>query len=469
MGDIVATLIAPNGASHTIFGVTGSTTMTGVGDSSDLGALYTFNNSGMATWWSVAATTGATVVMPTGTYRTSNTGGAGQTGAATDINAAFAGIPTSNGTWTLRFTDGCTGDTGNVTAANLTLTGPAIAVDAPNDTNGDGKSDFTVVRADGAPFAELMGVNDNGGRDKVAMQQQRADRGPSPEVGIGWWLAQSGGTYAPASPARVDHGQDTDFFMMEDFDNDDRDDLTVWSPGVATVAAYKILRSSNSTVQTIPYGQNGDDPTMIGDWNNDGTADVAVYRDGTSGSPQSFFFWSNVATPTVVNYIPWGTDGDIAYSLDYDGDGRNDPAVQRNGGSLRGDHWIRQSGNGATVFFIYGLSSDFVVPGDYDGDGRDDVCVSRNANFGTGTFKYFWVRESDGGGMPDAPIQWGIPGDFIQQGDFDGDGKTDVGVWRANVDPTMNFNYVRKSSDGGLLQYEWGASGDYPVNNWNVH
>src|SRR6185369_6676864 len=37
MGDITATLIAPNGASHTIFGVTTSTTATGIGDSSDLG------------------------------------------------------------------------------------------------------------------------------------------------------------------------------------------------------------------------------------------------------------------------------------------------------------------------------------------------------------------------------------------------------------------------------------------------
>jgi hypothetical protein len=95
--------------------------------------------------------------------------------------------------------------------------------------------------------------------------------------------------------------------------------------------------------------------------------------------------------------------------------------------------------------------------------------ISRNANFGGGTFKYFWLRESDGGVTPQPTIQWGISGDFICQGDYDGDGKTDIAIWRANADPTQNYFYVRRSSDSALMQLEWGASGDYPVNNWDVH
>nr|MCU0238564.1 hypothetical protein [Pyrinomonadaceae bacterium] len=222
------------------------------------------------------------------------------------------------------------------------------------------------------------------------------------------------------------------------------------------------------------FGQNGDDPTIVGDWDGDGKADVAVYRDGTAGSPQSFFYFrGSLNNPSGnITFIPWGVDGDVAYSLDYDGDGKLDPGVQRNGGGGRGDHYIARSSTNFSTFFytIYGFSSDFVIPGDYDGDGRDDIAVSRNANLGSGTLKYFFILESDGGNAPGgSTIQWGIPGDFICQGDYDGDGRTDVGVWRSNVDPTQNFFYVRLSSTGALQSQEWGQSGDYPVNNWNVH
>src|SRR5690349_18308822 len=131
MGDITATLIAPNGASHTIFGVTGSTTATGIGDSSDLGAAYTFSDNAPSPpnggWWQASTVATATGVMPTGTYRTTAAGGAGATNPQppTSINAAFAGVSNPNGTWTLRLTDGCTGDTGAVTAASLTITAGA--------------------------------------------------------------------------------------------------------------------------------------------------------------------------------------------------------------------------------------------------------------------------------------------------------------------------------------------------------
>jgi hypothetical protein len=403
---------------------------------------------------------GAAVVVPPGAYRTAALGGAGATNAVTDMSAAFASAP-ANGTWTLRITDGCTGDTGAITAASLTI-GAAAPIDAPNDISGDGKTDFIIVRADG-PALTGLGVNDVTGKDEVANAEQRA--GDAPQVATGWWTINNNASGA----ARQSLGNDTDFFLTGDYDGDGKDDLTVWSPGAAGIAGFKILRSMTNTVSTRLYGQTGDTPKIGGDWNGDGKDDLAVYRDGTAGSPQSFFFWSNETTPGSVNYIPWGTDGDVSYALDYDGDGKEDAAVQRNGGGGRGDHYIRQSSNGALVYIIYGLSSDFVIPGDYDGDGRDDIVVSRNANLGSGTLKYFWIRETDGGGTPQSPVQWGISGDFICQGDYDGDGKTDVAVWRANVDPTQNFFYVRRSSDGALMQFEWGQSGDYPVNNWDVH
>jgi hypothetical protein len=110
MGDVTATLIAPNGASHTIFGRTLATTATAFGDSTDLAGPYVFSDIAPAPpsggWWQEANIAGASVAMTAGTYRTTASGGAGATipQPPTNMNAAFAGVPNANGTWTLRLT-----------------------------------------------------------------------------------------------------------------------------------------------------------------------------------------------------------------------------------------------------------------------------------------------------------------------------------------------------------------------------
>ena len=124
-GDLTATLIAPNGTSFILYRYIGSTTAAGCGSGNDFGGPFNFKDSAAGTnIWS-------DLVVPTtpGDYRTTAAGGAGQVNPApvTNLTAAFAAIPTSNGTWTLRMTDGGLGDTGSVSAATLTLTGPTAA------------------------------------------------------------------------------------------------------------------------------------------------------------------------------------------------------------------------------------------------------------------------------------------------------------------------------------------------------
>ena len=60
-------------------------------------------------------------------------------------------------------------------------------------------------------------------------------------------------------------------------------------------------------------------------------------------------------------------------------------------------------------------------------------------------------------------VQWGLGslGDTVGAGDYDGDGKTDVAVWRSST----GIYYVLKSSDGGTISFPFGGSSfaDVPV------
>lgn len=87
---------------------------------------------------------------------------------------------------------------------------------------------------------------------------------------------------------------------------------------------------------------------------------------------------------------------------------------------------------------------------DFDGDGKSDLSVFRPA---TGA----WYNLLSGPNQTSA-VNWGANGDKIVPGDYDGDGKTDLGVFR----PSTGTWYVLRST-AGILTQQWGATNDLPV------
>jgi Divergent InlB B-repeat domain len=125
----------------------------------------------------------------------------------------------------------------------------------------------------------------------------------------------------------------------------------------------------------------------------------------------------------------FGMSGDVPVLRDYDGDGKFDVAVYRNG-----DWFILRSSDGGMTSVDWGVAQDLPVPADYDGDGKTDIAVYRNGG-------WFIHRSSDGGVIS---VGWGIAGDIPVPADYDGDGKTDIAVYR------NGGWFIHRSSDGGL-------------------
>ena len=59
---------------------------------------------------------------------------------------------------------------------------------------------------------------------------------------------------------------------------------------------------------------------------------------------------------------------------------------------------------------------------------------------------------------------FGTTGDTLTPCYYDGDGRTDLSIWRPS---TGQFWALRSTS--GLAVYNWGTNGDLPVANFNVH
>jgi len=147
LGDVEATLIAPNGTQHRVFGYTLSPPAT-YGSDKVLNGTYTFSDTASQNWWTTV--TSAASPIPSGSFRTSNSGGAEATNPMpnTSIMTTFSSLTDMNGTWTLRFTDGAAGDTGSISAASLSFMPPSewLTVTGGSSGTGNGTIQYSVAQ-----------------------------------------------------------------------------------------------------------------------------------------------------------------------------------------------------------------------------------------------------------------------------------------------------------------------------------
>jgi uncharacterized delta-60 repeat protein len=346
------------------------------------------------------------------------------------------------------------GESNNGTNADFALVRWSGGVNnAVVDFNGDGKTDYSILRPEfNAPGAQMTWWNINNGTNEV--------------------------TVLPLGLRAIDTP------VPADYDGDGKTDIAVFrfqNTGTNGDAGnWYILESSTNRFRIEKMGQAGDNATIVDDYDGDGKADLAVFRINTAaqGPGQAYFLYrGSLNNPEgKITTVPWGMrygsqseSADDPYTGDFDGDGKADFAVQRHmditatsSNTPAEFHILTATGNYSVQYF--GWKSDRVVPGDYDGDGKTDICVVRGFNISPSQITWY-IRYS--GGQPDDAIPFGQGTNFnFSQGDYDGDGKTDIAFWVA--DATQSNFWVRSSANNNqAIVTPWGIRGDLPAAGYN--
>ncbi len=209
----------------------------------------------------------------------------------------------------------------------------------PGDYDGDGTTDFSVVRPNTGTC----------------------------ECQLKWYVvfSSNGGFYD------YTFGESTDLPAPADYDGDGKTDEAVFRQSNGTW----YIHASTAGYYTDSFGGSTDLPAAA-DYDGDGKADLGYFHpfDRKFHSKPSS---GGSAVEISPNFSPSGAAWEPV-SSDYDGDGKADYAVYNKNSGV---WYVRSSSSGTYASdFTWGTSGDKVVQNDYDSDGKCDYAVWRPSN-----------------------------------------------------------------------------------------
>ncbi|HEV8590859.1 MAG TPA: VCBS repeat-containing protein, partial [Pyrinomonadaceae bacterium] len=143
-----------------------------------------------------------------------------------------------------------------------------------------------------------------------------------------------------------------------DYDGDGKYDFAVQRPGAnaSAQATFYILQTTAGLSQ-VNWGLSND-LVVPGDYDGDGKTDIAVVREGATPTANLVWYVLQSSNSSLFAVAFGDTGTDLNAQNDYDGDGKADVAIWRNS---TGTFWYRSSSSGAYLATQWGTANDFPV------------------------------------------------------------------------------------------------------------
>lgn len=326
----------------------------------------------------------------------------------------------------------------------IALTGasaPMAAAKAVLDFDGDGKTDYLVLRRTSTISSEAAPLE--------------------------WYVLLSDGGVMAREFGLASNIVDR--AMPEDYDGDGKCDFAVYRVGDDPLVLY-YLASETNTLHAVQLDgfQHAD---MTQDYDGDGKADPAQARVDINHD----LVWRILESTTGnIRTVQFGRVLDVPLRGDYDGDGKADFAIYRKPFSEMPYHntfFIIRSSDGEMQSEVFGnYETDRIISADFDGDRKTDIAVWRRRVTEVDTGYWYWIESSTG---IHRAFHFGIGNqDLAIPGDYDGDGKTDIAVSRYDRNPDQALGktifYVNRST-GGMTAVHWGNGYDFTMTSLFAH
>jgi dolichyl-diphosphooligosaccharide--protein glycosyltransferase len=244
---------------------------------------------------------------------------------------------------------------------------------------------------------------------------------------------------------------------------------------------YRLVYSSNQKISAGSKSQpvikifeyKKDVIPLVGDWNGDKKAEVGLWQS------DGYFTIDKGGDNRTVKMGPFGYPSDVPLAGDWNGDGRNEIGVWRptdlyfyldsSGDGL----WNPDKGDIRIGPYGFGFD-DRPVTGDWNGDGRDEVGVWHHGFDSQDCYFYLDISgagEWDPGNHTIRSGPFGKIGDVPLSGDWNGDGRDETAIW----EPAGRYFYLDMDRDGtwdaakgDLKLGPYGEDYDTPVRgNWD--
>jgi uncharacterized protein (DUF1800 family) len=333
----------------------------------------------------------------------------------------------------------------------------ATAVSAPQDFNGDGKSDLVFRNgANGQITGWLMNgatasatnalvgpgswtvshIADFNGDGKADLLFRNDDGSVTLWIMNGLSVTSSAGLIGPDPNWFVTH--------VGDFDGDGKADL-LWRNANGAVTMWLM----NGTTVKATAGLTGADPnwsvTHVGDFNGDGKTDI-LWRNTNGSVTQWIMFGTSIATATAL--LGPDPNWSVAHLGDFNGDGKADILWRSTSGAVT--QWLMFGTSIANATALLGPDPNWSVThiGDFNGDGKSDI-LWRNLNGAVTQWLMFGTGVANATALLGADPNWQV----THLADLNGDNKADL-VWRNESDgsvATWLMNGTAVISKPGIL------------------